>query len=287
VPSSCATPAASWPTVASRSLWRSCSRGDARRRLVGGAAVRLGDSIAHRVDLGGGVAHLVVPAEEERLREVAGAGAPRLVAQVRERAADQADVEEAHEQHTDDHDRDRRADDRQVGRADERPLLRERLDVLDRRRLRGRPDCYPCVLALLAFGVRQDAAQDVAGLEGTDVLGGERRAIRRVSRERHDAEDAFRPRLAPRELDELPGARFPFSRPHRLDGAEPGETVSAPTMRVGLGEHDLVRDLHGRVDRHDRDDAEDERAGQLDGELHLALPAAIAMPDPGSRAAAA
>src|SRR5882724_11912973 len=253
---------------------------EARRGLVGGAAVRLGDPIAHRVDLGGDVAHLVVPAKEERLREVAGAGAPRLVAQVLERAADQPDVEEAHEQRTDDHDRDRRADDREVAHADERPLLRERLEVLDRRRLRGRPDRYPCVLPLLAFGVRQDAAQDVAGLEGTDVLGGERRAIRRVRREREDAEDTFRPRPVPRELDELPGARFPFSRPHRLDGAEPGETVSPRTMRVGLGEHDLVRDLHGRVDRHDCDHAEDERAGQLDGELHLALPAAIAMPDP-------
>src|SRR2546422_9369889 len=68
-----------------------------------------------------------------------------------------------------------------------RPLLHERLEVLDRRRLLGRPDHYPCVLPLLAFGVRQDAAQDVAGLEGTDVLGGERLAIRRVRREREDA----------------------------------------------------------------------------------------------------
>ena len=65
---------------------------DARRGLVGGAMVRLGDPVAHRVDLRRELAHLVVLEEDERRRKIAGAGAPRLVAEKRERAADQPDL---------------------------------------------------------------------------------------------------------------------------------------------------------------------------------------------------
>src|SRR6185369_11522988 len=113
---------------------------DARRSLVGDAAVRVGDAIAHRVDLARDLPHLVASVQDERAGEVAGAGAPGLVADEREGAPDEPHLEKDREQRADEDDRYRRTDYRQVAQAYERPLLRERLRVLERRRLRCGPD---------------------------------------------------------------------------------------------------------------------------------------------------
>src|SRR2546425_11823943 len=62
------------------------------------AAVRLGEPIAHGVDLRRELAHLVPLPEDEGAREVTAPGPARLVAQETQRAADEPDLEHAGEQ---------------------------------------------------------------------------------------------------------------------------------------------------------------------------------------------
>ena len=242
-------------------------RGDAGLGLGGGAAGRLGEAVAHRVDLGRELADLVALRRFEAPGEVAVADAARLVAQQSHRTADEPVAEADRDRAAYEHDQERRENVLEHARPHHPARRAERLGELERGRARA--------------GERERHVDVAAGRSGLVAAhhrhlvpaGETREAVRREHRLRRRCVGVVEP--DPRQAgvaaarlrfvgDQALRFRVSFLGPDASHRRRHQPRLIALVVRlVVLEERDLALDAHVGVGGHHRGDPEDQGDREL------------------------